>query len=292
MRSGTGPTLKSVALILGTICCAIAWGASEPELAAGKTEPPKILSIEVKERVNVFAYFPLEVGNTWVYQNTFKSAVGTSTDKIITITWTSEVAVQAHYDVPEGKVVVRKTTNRGVKYDYPEGVKDEDVAWFKKNYPETYPNYLIQGNYVYALPEGSWDAEHKCLSDEFKKRFATGERTPDFFFPMEKVWGWSERKREQKDLKAAALWKAEKGPAPNPAMYYWLVEDKEAVTVPYGSVKGAFRLIERGAGGGLQVWFKYGLGVVREYFKHNGSYYEKESVLKGFIKAGMKGAQK
>jgi len=66
-------------------------------------------------------------------------------------------------------------------------------------------------------------------------------------------------------------------------MYYWVAEETEDVNVPYGNVKGAFRLAYRTLGGPSIVWFKDGVGVVKEEYTHQGTYIHNEARLVRFI---------
>lgn len=265
------PWIISLVLVLCSFTCI---GSGD----AAKSDP--YFSIEVKENVDVLDYYPLAIGNKWVYQHEYKSAIH-NTGKIITITWISEITVKEHHDIPEGRMIVRTLTIRDVHYDYPEEVDEEDVSWYKNNIPgRQASHYLLKGNYVYRVPGWGWDEESKMLNKKYAGRI--GKNAPMFFFPMEKVHAWADRKREEKDYRQGELFEQGKGPAPNPGMYYWIVEGKESIEIPYGKLKDVFRLRYGTLGGPSIVWFKKGIGVVKRKYTHSGSYFESETSLERF----------
>ena len=106
------------------------------------SNPEAFFSIEVTEKANVLDHYPLTVGNKWVYQNKYKSAIG-NTGKIITITWTSEISTRQHHDTSHGKIILRGLTIRDLRYDYPPQVQDQAVSWFKDNIPSRRPNHYL-----------------------------------------------------------------------------------------------------------------------------------------------------
>lgn len=261
----------SVCLLMMVIHCVSVQGSSS------------FFSLEVQNEENPLEVYPLAIGNKWIYENVYKSAIHASTN-VITIKWESEILVKDHDDIPEGKVIERSVLNRNIKFEYPKHVKDEEIIWFKEMIKKNdYDHYLIKGNYVYELPNWGWDGKNKVLTENFRKRIGNGLATPSFFFPMEKVVMWSNLEREREDYEKTILFQQGKGPAPNPGMYYWVVEGTVDVEVPYGKVNNVVSLIYRTVGGPSHVWFRKGLGVIKTKYVHQGSYIESETVLKDFI---------
>jgi hypothetical protein len=235
-------------------------------------------SIEYKDEVDIFEYFPLEVGNKWIYENTHK-------ESLYTKTWVREITVLNHYLVPEGKVISREVIDKGFKYKLSEDISEKDIGFKIEEASKTkknYEHYLIQGNYIYILPDGAWDDKKKALTENSQKVLEK-EAYPEFFFPISKVHFWSARWREEKDYIRFEQGKGRNG-IPSPGKYYWHVTDMETVEIPYGKVKGAYHLIFRTAGGSSHVWFKDKIGVVKETYSHSGTYWEGSSLLKKFKK--------
>jgi len=94
---------------------------------------------------------------------------------------------------------------------------------------------------------------------------------------------WAEKKREMADFEAGEQFKAGKGPAPNPGMYYWVNEGKESLTVPFGKLTGVCHLAYRALDGRSEAWFKTGIGLVMESYHHFGSKIESESKLVSYF---------
>ena len=90
---------------------------------------------------------------------------------------------------------------------------------------------------------------------------------------------WAERKRELADIRAMEEFTAGRGPAPNPGMYYWTNEGTEDLTLPFGKVSGAVHLAYRTNPDSTNVWFKSGIGLVKESSYHHGTRIESESQL-------------
>ena len=236
------------------------------------------LSLEVKESVNVFDCFPLEVGNRWVYQDTYATDYG-NPPRRVQRTSTREVTIVGRDSIPEGTVVHWRERNTDVKHEFGPGWSEEQKATFMQ--PSSrgeHRFYLVRGSYVLPFYTHSWDAAAKDLTK--RDRSYLEKVTPDFFFPMTIGIRRSDRQREQADLKQVTLFRQGKGGAPNPGNYYWVVESRQDVTTPYGEIEDAFLLIYRTIGGPLRRWFKPGIGVVRESSSHSGTYIETDSVLK------------
>lgn len=244
-------------------------------------------SLEYREKANPFHYLPLAVGNQWTYRSIYRAGIGQS-GGVITVEWITDYIVTGEHDIPEGKVFLGDFVTRDVKCEYPPNSDAVAVDWHKRipyRGPASFrtKNYLIAGNYVFDLPDQDWDAAAKGLSPEYRDRL--NSVTPVFFFPLDGAHLWSDRRTEEADYQAGLLWEAGKGPAPNPAQYYWTIDAREDVQVPYGKVKGATKLRFCENCGGSMVWFKDGLGVIKAGFIHVGSYWEEETQLVDFTTA-------
>ena len=246
-------------------------------------------SIECKEKVNPLDYFPLAVGNKWTYVSTDRTGVNGSSKSVVTIKWITEHAITAEYDIPEGKVFLGEFIIRDVRYDTPPDANETQLRWFRDNPPRGpaglwTKNYLVAGNYVFDLYDQGyqgWDAAAQGLSARYRDELPSA--TPILFFPLDGASYWSDRVTEERDYQAALLSMAGKGPAPNPSTYYWDINKREDVEVPYGKVRDAMKLTYTANCGTATEWFKEGLGFVKAGFSHGGSYGEWETTLVNFV---------
>jgi hypothetical protein len=252
------------------------------------TKPVARFSIEYQEKGNPLDYFPLAVGNKWTYASIDKTGVNGSRKSIVTVKWITEHVITAAYDIPEGKVFLGEFLIRDVQYDEPADANEAELRWFR-DHPPRGPvglwakDYLVAGNYVFSLPEQWWDAAAKGLSARYREELPSA--TPELFFPFDGACWWSDRVTEERDCQAALLFEAGKGPAPNPSTYYWNVNEREDVKVPYGKVRDAMKLTYTANCGTATVWFKEGLGFAKAGFIHGGSYNECETTLVAFAPA-------
>ena len=236
------------------------------------------LSLEVKESVNVFDYFPLEVGNRWVYQDTYATDYG-NPPRRVRRTSTREVRIVAHDSASEGTVVHWRERNSDVKHEFGPGWTEEQKATFVEGLGSLEDRlYLIRGSYILHVHGHSWDDAARDLTERYRSYLE--KATPDFFFPLTIGIRWSHPQREQADLEKLTLFRQGRGGAPNPGHYYWVVESRQDVTTPYGEIEDAFLLTYRTIGGPLRRWFKPGIGIVRESSSHSETYIETDSVLK------------
>jgi hypothetical protein len=158
-------------------------------------------SVEFKEKIDVFDYYPLTVGNKWLYRNEYRS-ITRSINKTIRITWLSEISIKEQVDIPEGKMIVREIKTDDAKFEIPEGVDESELSRYKSSYPDaTLTHYLIQGNYVLEVPSWGWNKTKKELTGKYKQRIKKQSAIPVFFFPMSKVRAWSDKKTEEADYR-------------------------------------------------------------------------------------------
>ena len=277
--NGTGVNRKGVGIRVCFVCFLMAAGS----LAWAQADTGLRFSLEETQPAKVFDHFPLEVGNRWIYRETYTTEIGAPPRKIKS-TWGKEVNIVEHFSIPEGTLVRRREQFSDFQHDFSGEWTAEQKAEYLRRLPTGNESYsLIRGNYIFDLGERGWDPERGELTGRFRTSLDTTV-VPDFFFPMTLGLMWAEKDRERRDLAQATRFRQGTGGAPNPGMYYWRVEGREDVAVPYGTVAGAFRLVYRSLSGPVERWFKDGVGVVRERKRHSGSYLESESVLVEFLK--------
>jgi hypothetical protein len=221
-----------------------------------------VLSREITEKADVLAHFPLQIGNRWTYEHEHKTG---NPERPGVAVWTSEVTVLGHVQVPEGLVVLRKV-------EAPQAPSDQRET----------EHYLIRGNYVYAVPDLLWDAKRQSLDDTFRQRLAQDDITPEFFFPLREGLLWAEKDRENRTLRG---WLDSKQQPDG--FYHWFVQGRggqgRAVKLLVSSQ--AFLLVYATLGGPVERWFEDGVGVVGEWNRHGGTYWETTVRLKEFIPA-------
>jgi hypothetical protein len=139
------------------------------------------LIVPCASTAQVLDWFPLEVGNRWIYAQFSKSGDPT---KPTVHNWTTIETVVEHRQIPEGTVVVMSLEQRGTS----------DGGWIAQR---DQTNYLIRGDCVYALHEG-WDMVKLDLTPDYRRQLSAGTAQPDFCFPLEagrqwgnaQDWGW------------------------------------------------------------------------------------------------------
>jgi hypothetical protein len=230
-----------------------------------------ILSREITEKADVLAYFPVQVGNRWIYEHEAKSG---DPDRPDVLRWTKEIAITGHLAIPEGTVVLRQVRYRDVRA----------VSGSARPVAEADPqrdqfHYLIRGSYVYEIRPPNWDEKSHSLTEGYRKSLLAGDQTPAFFFPMRVGLLWAEEEREARELRQAS-------PDLDP-FYHWLVEGKggEGGVVKMDVSPEAFHLVYHTAGGPTERWFETHVGVVGEWDYHSGTYWENAVRLKQFVPA-------
>lgn len=194
----------------------------------------------------VLDWFPLEVGNRWIYAHYSKSGDPT---KPTVLHWTTIETVIEHRQIAEGTVVVMGVEQRGTS----------DGGWVAQR---NQTNYLIRGDCVYALHEG-WDMVKLDLTAEYRRQLSEGTASPDFRFPLARGRQWG-----------------------NPQDWGWLVQGIVPAGGPgTGALAGCYELKCAWTQGPLHVWFKQGTGIVAESFSHSGTYEQYGRTLTQFIRA-------
>ncbi len=196
---------------------------------------------------------PLEPGTTWVYELT-ETTDPKGDGKLETRRWKETVRIARTETTSSGFVVVR-----------------ESVTEPKAPGEETRVDWLVSGGRVYEFPH-----RHEMSLDEL----ATTE--PIFSFPMKVGASWSSDERESADREAAKKFENGEGPAPNPLLWYRIVERVADVTTPAGEFKECFEIWHRTNPDHTIVWFKPGVGVVKWQTVHHGSRWDQEALLVRF----------
>jgi len=115
------------------------------------------------------AWFPLKVGNRWVYEHESKSG---NRNQPQVDRFTTEEIITGTMPVPEGLVVLRDVRQQG------------NTAKPQAGYliARDRQPYLVHGNCIYVIG-GAWD--------EFRKYLSEGAGAPDFCFPLQigRRWG-------------------------------------------------------------------------------------------------------
>ncbi len=233
-------------------------------------------SLEYTGPYNIDDWLPTKIGTSWEYQEIYRTAMGPANERI-EMKWTRKDTIVANHTIPQGTLIEFNCEDSKISYA-PE--PDSETKQFLARLPaEQHFDWLIRKNYVFVLPDWAWHPEEKKLDDEYVRRLNDETNCPDFFFPMDKAEYWSEPKRERAELEKARLWKQGKGPAPNPARWFWIVVGREEVTTPAGIFPDSYQLKEFFNTGPVTVWFKPGVGVIKRETSHSGSFQESETLL-------------
>jgi hypothetical protein len=203
------------------------------------------------------AWFPLQLGNRWVYEYESKSGDRNRPD---VDRWTVEESITGWVTIPEGLVVLREVrqqadaTDRTVRVIGPNGqVLEVQERGYNRGILTASDRepYLVSGNCVYVIGDG-WDGQQ--LRPEYRRYLREGAVSPDFCFPlhMGREWG-------NNDIP----WRVQ------PAL-------KNVGSFLPAEYAGAIHIFSNhfGSGGWKDVWFEKGVGVVGEHYIHNGTYDE------------------
>ncbi len=235
-------------------------------LLATPQERPPLLSLEVGSPEPAEAHLPTAPGTTWTYRWTHDYVAPGTTDTI-TARWTQEVTITDTVRTQHGLILLRgervsdrtATTRDGRPFPLQESDRFVSPA----------ASLLLRGPNVYEVT-GSHDE-----LDSWIVRLE--EHTPILFFPMQTGLRWSNAARERTDLTALERWRSGIGGAPNPGMYYWVVESvRDADPGP------VHELWYRTVGGPYVHDYVNGVGIVRYWTRHQGSYWETSAELVGF----------
>jgi hypothetical protein len=141
----------------------------------------------------VLAWFPLSVGNRWLYRNTETTRANPS-GKRTTAVWTHEERVTEHRRTPHGLLVI---------------IADRDVNLSGGPAPRQFHHdYLISGHDVFEIDEAQWLPDKSGL----RPRNAADE-SPLFRFPLRTGSKWGEPEARRDDT-----------------MYAWFVDSRHGKT--------------------------------------------------------------
>jgi hypothetical protein len=223
------------------------------------------LSRDVHDTANVMEWYPLQVGNRWIYKHEVK--YGNETKPTVE-QWTREVSVTGHVRLPEGLLVLRSAK----------------VTAGSSSAPTNQPHpYLIRGQYIYRA---FYDPEKKALKPESKRIILGGTDIPEFFFPLEVGLVWAEKNREDGDAERA------KSGTPIQTLAHWLVTGRgpHGTMTPGHMPPEAYSLYYETIQTPLERWFQKGVGILGEAsLSHGNSYLETRMMLQKFIPASGKG---
>lgn len=262
---------------------------------------------QVKEKTDVFSWFPLQFGNRWFYKDTLRAQadqyaraldiqdsepgaeMGFPIDgrkSVWQVSWLREVVVREHHRVPNGLSVLTEERVSGIGYSFPPSIQTEEkVGWLSgarewglpdpdKKVARQQFRRLIRGNAVYLLSPEDWDSARHSLASSFEH---PERREPEYFFPLKSGLRWSDLKSEQ-DAYQRILARDAGSPPPG-TFWFWVVKEQ----VP-GQVFSLFHGVTKG---GSNVLFKKGVGKTRvwqrSYF--NGYIWHYTTELERFIPA-------
>jgi len=205
--------------------------------------------------------YPLEPGDTWVYQ---KESLDGDMAHPDFERWTTEETVVSRVPVPDlAAILVTKRIKVLSDQLSPDYIPENDRA--KRELPESH--VLIHKNCVYVLDgvdaEGaacSW-ARTACLRPN-RHDLLDGNIPPDYCFPMAvgKSWGRA----------------SNTSPA---GEFIWHVPGMNGD--PFGAPRGTTFHLSAHQGSGTQMdrWFAEGAGLLQEVIEHHGTYDEDRSQL-------------
>jgi hypothetical protein len=212
----------------------------------------------------ISAWFPLQVGNTWVYE---KESLDGDMAKPDVERWTTEETITAATSFPElaGTLITKKTKVLADTLT-PGFIPENDFA--KREPGETH--FLIHQACLYKLD--GWDApcaqtgptecvpafdRNRRLNPAYRSEFLRGNVPADYCFPMTKGMTWG------------------KVPSTSPAGEdVWDVIASNAD--PFGlPVRDTFHLTSHdGSGTSMDRWFGKGVGLLQQVIEHHGTYDE------------------
>jgi len=199
-------------------------------------------SAAVAAQQDPLEWFPLQIGNRWVYEHEWKSGDRNQPE---VDRWTTEESVTALIHTADGLVVLREV------HTVPPQSKSHTAQLTVRDRAP----YLLKGNCIYVMAEG-WDSATRQLRPEYRKYLNASAVSPDFCFPLQTGREWG-----NPDIS----WRVE--PAHAPAGY------PEAIHISSSHF---------GSGGKQDVWVQKGVGVVATHYLHSGTYDEYTRKLVSF----------
>jgi hypothetical protein len=216
--------------LIGSVLCFPAFADSDTP----------VLSRDIKEQANPFEWYPLAVGNRWVYDCTLIS--GSEGHRRH---WTREVIVTGQFQTDEGILVLRKQTDR------PTGREDmRDDA-----------HYLVRSSYIYEVNPMFVNTATRTINSTIREQLISGDLVPSFFFPMRVGLLWAEQKRERPST-------------PADTHYFWHVYARGAGVgsdFPKRVRPTAYAIRYNTVASRSERWFEKSVGLVGETAHHGGS---------------------
>jgi hypothetical protein len=202
-------------------------------------------------QTDVFAGYPLQPGDTWVYQK--ESDDGGNSGGISHPSverWKTEDTIARVATTPEGTLITKRT--RVFDLVMLNGWRAEDD---RTRHEAPTSHMLIHQNCLYVLD--GIDIQDPSLVEGYRNALLRGNIPPDFCFPIDTGMTWG------------------RVTATSPAdEWVWHVKGLNAD--PFGDgVKRTFHLAARGGSGTvIDRWFEPGVGVLQEIVEHHGHYAE------------------
>jgi hypothetical protein len=134
-------------------------------------------------------WFPIHVGDQWIYEHETRDDTGEGRAHLEIHRWKTEETIIGSWIIPEGTLVGRQV--RVVEGSPHEGYRVRSD-----------PAYLIRGDCLYS-DEVDWEPSVRQLTLEFREHLSAGHVAPDFCFPLVvgKTWGaphWGNWRRSLK----------------------------------------------------------------------------------------------
>jgi hypothetical protein len=122
-------------------------------------------------QTGVADWFPIHVGDKWIYEHETRDDDGGGTGHLAIRRWKTEETTVGSWTIPEGKLV-------GIQVRVTEGSPRTGYT--------VAPNlaYLIRGDCLYRLGANDWEPPTHQLSPDFLKWLGVGEFSADFCFPV------------------------------------------------------------------------------------------------------------
>lgn len=189
----------------------------------------------------VLSWFPLEIGNRWVYEH---EVWGPSRDKATVTRWKTTEQIIGSVHVAEGTVILRQVNFEG----------QPDGSWLA-GYGESH--YLIRNSCLYFLnAREAWDEVQQQLRTQFRDNLLHGRISPNFCFPLEVGSKWGDSQ----------------------AAFSWLVlrQGADAQLAPMPMGEKAFDIVSTqfSSGDTMHFWFEKGVGIIAKRDLHNGTYFD------------------
>jgi len=221
-----------------------------------------IFTSQVCAQNDVGDWFPVHVGDKWIYEHETRDDTGGGIAHLEIHKWKTEEIITASWTVPEGTLVGRQVLVTG---------GSPPTGWVNPS-----PAYLIRGDCFYSsYGEVGWDLSTHQLSPDFLKGLSLGYFSPDFCFPfvVHKTWGapdglpnWSvSRPEEAKDWEVVGL-RAQDPSDPDRRTKFHITNIS---SYP-------------GSGMTVDIWFEKGVGIVSQEEIHHGTIGEERTRLLRF----------